>query len=113
MRWATPPARSWRAPAAPAGDETGTVLVAEGPVVPGPEDRSWGFAVQLYSLRSRQSWGHGDLGDLADLAAWSASDLGAGFILMNPLHAGEPLPPLSQSPYLPMSRRFTSPLYLR
>jgi 4-alpha-glucanotransferase len=83
------------------------------PVVPGPEDRSWGFAVQLYSLRSRQSWGHGDLGDLADLAAWSASDLGAGFILINPLHAGEPLPPLSQSPYLPMSRRFTSPLYLR
>jgi 4-alpha-glucanotransferase len=87
--------------------------VVEEPVVPGPEDRSWGFAVQLYSLRSRQSWGHGDLGDLADLAAWSASDLGAGFILINPLHAGEPLPPLSQSPYLPMSRRFTSPLYLR
>ncbi len=85
----------------------------DGPVVPGPEDRSWGFAVQLYSLRSRQSWGHGDLGDLADLAAWSASDLGAGFILINPLHAGEPMPPLSQSPYLPMSRRFTSPLYLR
>ncbi len=86
---------------------------ADGPVVPGPADRSWGFAVQLYSLRSRQSWGFGDLGDLADLAAWSASDLGAGFILINPLHAGEPLPPLSQSPYLPMSRRFTSPLYLR
>jgi len=86
---------------------------AEGPVVPGPEGRSWGFAVQLYSVRSRQSWGHGDLGDLADLAAWSASDLGAGFILINPLHAGEPLPPLSQSPYLPMSRHFISPLYLR
>ena len=109
-------------------DTPGTADVSEGPVVedpvaedpavdepvvPGPEDRSWGFAVQLYSLRSRQSWGHGDLGDLADLAAWSASDLGAGFILINPLHAGEPLPPLSQSPYLPMSRRFTSPLYLR
>ena len=82
-------------------------------MVPGPAERTWGFAVQLYSLRSRQSWGHGDLGDLADLAAWSATDLGAGFILINPLHAGEPLPPLSQSPYLPMSRRFTSPLYLR
>ncbi|HEY8046808.1 MAG TPA: 4-alpha-glucanotransferase [Streptosporangiaceae bacterium] len=94
-------------------DTPGTADVPEGPVVPGPEDRSWGFAVQLYSLRSRQSWGYGDLGDLADLAAWSASDLGAGFILINPLHAGEPLPPLSQSPYLPMSRRFTSPLYLR
>ena len=102
------PAEAGPAEAGPAGAGAG-----DGPVVPGPEDRSWGFAVQLYSLRSRQSWGHGDLGDLADLAAWSASDLGAGFILINPLHAGEPLPPLSQSPYLPMSRRFTSPLYLR
>jgi 4-alpha-glucanotransferase len=69
--------------------------------------------VQLYSLRSRASWGHGDLRDLADLAAWSARDLGAGFVLINPLHAAEPLPPVSPSPYLPMSRRFVSPLYLR
>ncbi|HEY9241187.1 MAG TPA: 4-alpha-glucanotransferase, partial [Streptosporangiaceae bacterium] len=80
---------------------------------PTPDSRSWGFAVQLYSLRSRQSWGHGDLGDLADLATWSGADLGAGFLLINPLHAVEPLPPLSASPYLPMTRRFTSPLYLR
>jgi 4-alpha-glucanotransferase len=78
-----------------------------------PERRLWGFTVQLYSLRSRDSWGHGDLHDLAELAAWSARDLGAGFVLINPLHAAEPLPPLSPSPYLPMSRRWVSPLYLR
>ena len=48
-------------------------LVDDGPVVAAPEERSWGFAVQLYSVRSRQSWGFGDLGDLADLAAWSAT----------------------------------------
>ena len=82
-------------------------------VAPAPAARSWGFAVQLYSLRSRGSWGHGDLRDLADLAAWSARELGAGFVLINPLHAAEPVPPVSASPYLPMSRRFTSPLYLR
>ena len=82
-------------------------------VAPAPAARSWGFAVQLYSLRSRGSWGHGDLRDLADLAAWSARDLGAGFVLINPLHAAEPLPPVSPSPYLPMSRRWVSPLYLR
>jgi len=82
--------------------------------VPGvPQERSWGFAVQLYSLRSRDSWGHGDLRDLADFAAWSARDLGAGFTLINPLHAAEPSPPVSTSPYLPMSRRWVSPLYLR
>ncbi|MEP7024740.1 MAG: 4-alpha-glucanotransferase, partial [Actinomycetota bacterium] len=80
---------------------------------PAPSARSWGFAVQLYSLRSQESWGHGDLRDLADLAAWSARELGAGFVLINPLHAAEPLPPVSASPYLPMTRRFTSPLYLR
>jgi 4-alpha-glucanotransferase len=78
-----------------------------------PDVRSWGFTVQLYSLRSTGSWGHGDLRDLADLAAWSARDLGAGFVLVNPLHAAEPLPPVSPSPYLPMTRRYISPLYLR
>jgi 4-alpha-glucanotransferase len=78
-----------------------------------PSRRAWGFTVQLYSVRSRGSWGHGDLRDLADLAAWSARDLGAGFMLINPLHAAEPLPPISPSPYLPMTRRYISPLYLR
>src|SRR4051794_38936070 len=29
-----------------------------------PEDlRTWGWAVQLYALRSKKSWGMGDLGD--------------------------------------------------
>jgi 4-alpha-glucanotransferase len=78
-----------------------------------PAGQSWGFTVQLYSLRSRASWGHGDLRDLADLASWSARELGANFVLANPLHAAEPLPPISASPYLPMSRMFVSPLYLR
>ena len=32
---------------------------------------------------------------------------------MNPLHAAEPLPHLEPSPYLPSSRRFFNPLYLR
>jgi 4-alpha-glucanotransferase len=83
------------------------------PVAPRPRGRSWGFTVQLYSLRSRGCWGHGDLRDLADLAAWSARELGADFVLINPLHAAEPTAPVSPSPYLPMSRRFVSPLYLR
>ncbi len=78
-----------------------------------PDRQAWGFTVQLYSVRSRGSWGHGDLRDLADLAAWSAAGLGADFVLVNPLHAAEPAPPLSPSPYLPMTRRYVSPLYLR
>jgi len=83
------------------------------PAAPAAPRSGWGFTVQLYSVRSRHSWGHGDLRDLADLATWSGRELGAAFVLINPLHAAEPVPPVSASPYLPMSRRFLSPLYLR
>ena len=76
-------------------------------------NRSWGLATQLYSVRSQKSWGTGDLTDLADLAVWSASQHGAGFVLVNPLHAAAPTPPMEPSPYLPTSRRFVNPLYLR
>jgi 4-alpha-glucanotransferase len=75
--------------------------------------RSWGLATQLYSVRSRQSWGVGDLTDLVDLAVWSASAHGAGYVLVNQLHAAEPTSPMEPSPYLPTSRRFVNPLYLR
>src|SRR5260370_40475576 len=50
-----------------------------------PSSRSWGFTVQLYSLRSRRSGGHGDLRDPADLAGWSAREPGAGLRLVHPL----------------------------
>ncbi|QUR67553.1 4-alpha-glucanotransferase [Mycobacterium spongiae] len=75
--------------------------------------RAWGLSTQLYSVRSRQSWGIGDLTDLADLALWSASQHGADYVLVNPLHAAAPTTPMEPSPYLPTSRRFVNPLYLR
>jgi 4-alpha-glucanotransferase len=75
--------------------------------------RSWGLAVQLYSVCSQRSWGTGDLMDLTDLAVWSGAGYGAGFILVNPLHAAAPTAPMEPSPYLPTSRRFVNPLYLR
>ncbi|HEY2642005.1 MAG TPA: 4-alpha-glucanotransferase [Streptosporangiaceae bacterium] len=103
------PAARVAAPAAAAAQ--GSTPDTARPVV--PRARQWGFTVQLYSVRSRDSWGHGDLHDLADMAKWSAAQLGAGFVLVNPLHAAEPVPPVSNSPYLPMTRLFTSPLYLR
>lgn len=75
--------------------------------------RAWGLAAQLYSVRSRHSWGVGDLTDLTDLAVWSASRHGADYVLVNPLHAATPTRPMEPSPYLPTSRRFFNPLYLR
>lgn len=103
-----------RAPAATVRKAEALAVPGGEPVAPAPPPgRHWGYAVQLYSLRSAGSWGHGDLHDLADLAAWSGRALGAGFVLVNPLHAAEPAPPVSPSPYLPMTRHFVSPLYLR
>jgi 4-alpha-glucanotransferase len=34
-------------------------------------------------------------------------------MLINPLHAAEPVPPLTPSPYLPISRRFINFTYIR
>ncbi|HSN11031.1 MAG TPA: 4-alpha-glucanotransferase, partial [Propionibacteriaceae bacterium] len=77
------------------------------------DKRIWGFATQLYSVASRDSWGVGDLTDLADLAVWSATRHFASYVLINPLHAAQPVPPMEPSPYLPSSRRYVSPLYIR
>ena len=78
-----------------------------------PGLRGFGFAVQLYSLLSRASTGIGDLADLRELGRWASSDLGAAFLLLNPLHAALPGLPQEASPYFPSSRRFLNPLYLR
>jgi 4-alpha-glucanotransferase len=77
-----------------------------------PEERMWGWAVQLYATRSRASWGIGDLGDLRAVRRMAAEQ-GAGFVLINPLHAVAPIPEQEASPYLPATRRFRNPIYLR
>ena len=74
--------------------------------------RAWGVNAQLYSTRSASSWGIGDAADLADLAAICA-DKGADFLLINPVHASQPVSPLETSPYLPVSRRWLNPIYIR
>ena len=74
--------------------------------------RAWGFTVQLYAARSRSSAGIGDLADLSSIRAWAQS-IGAGFLLINPLHAVAPTIPQEPSPYLPATRRFRNPIYLR
>ncbi|MFD8969367.1 4-alpha-glucanotransferase [Streptomyces sp. NPDC059568] len=103
---------------APASDDSPlraeqAVLVVAPDRVPTPEGRAHGFLVQLYSLLSSRSWGMGDLGDLAELAAWSGRSLGAGFVQINPLHAAVPGTPTDPSPYRPSSRRFPDPVHLR
>lgn len=74
--------------------------------------RVWGWTVQLYGLRSRNSWGIGDLEDLRRFLNWS-SRLGARVAMINPLGASAPTTPQQPSPYFPSSRLFRSLLYLR
>ncbi|WP_395725941.1 4-alpha-glucanotransferase [Nakamurella sp.] len=103
--------RAWSA-----GDEASCALIVTPPWVGIPDrmgGRSWGIATQLYSVRSAQSWGVGDVADLADLAVWGSAQLGADFVLINPLHAAEPSGRMEPSPYLPTTRRFQNPIYLR
>jgi 4-alpha-glucanotransferase len=77
-----------------------------------PPDGDWGWSAQLYAARSAESWGIGDLADLARLAGWSAAQ-SAKLLLINPLSAAAPVTPQQGSPYYPSSRRFLNPLYLR
>ena len=95
------------------GTDAGEALLLVAPrSCPIPTERRWGWSAQLYATRSRGSWGIGDLADLARLGEASAA-LGAGMLLVNPLLATAPVPPIPASPYSPASRRFRSPLYLR
>ncbi|WP_159619718.1 4-alpha-glucanotransferase [Arthrobacter zhaoguopingii] len=107
----------WHTLHARAGERTGTCTLVVTPdrlstTAELLNSRNWGLMAQLYSVRSSTSWGIGDLADLGQLAG-VAAEQGAGFVLVNPLHAAEPAPPVEPSPYLPTTRRFFHPMYLR
>ena len=72
--------------------------------------RVWALAVQLYGVRSRRNWGHGDFTDLADLDRLRRRPRRRG-IGLNPLHALFDDRP-EASPYFPNSRLFLNPLYI-
>ncbi|WP_245627321.1 4-alpha-glucanotransferase [Kribbia dieselivorans] len=82
--------------------------------LPAAVDREqvWGLQAQVYQAQTRNSWGFGDLGDLTHLVDFAAAR-GGEFVLVNPLHAAEPIAPMEPSPYLPTTRRFVNPIYLR
>jgi len=73
--------------------------------------RAWGFAVNLYALRSKRNWGIGDFTDLRDFVRLAAR-AGAGIVGTNPLHALHYVEPEAASPYSPTSRYFRNPLYV-
>lgn len=101
-----------------AGDAHGEATLICAPAsIPVPKavaDRQrWGWMAQMYSVRSSESWGVGDYGDLRHLLKDAAEKTHADFMLINPIHACAPIPPLEPSPYLPESRRFLNVTYIR
>jgi 4-alpha-glucanotransferase len=94
--------------------EQATLLVAPQCAYQGSADaprRMWGLTVQLYGVRSRRNWGHGDFTDLAGLIDLAAAH-GAAAIGLNPLHAHFEDRPEDTSPYSPNSRLFLNALYI-
>lgn len=95
------------------GETAETTLAVTPARLPTPQlygGQGWGLTVQLYSVGL--TWGMGDVRDLNDLVTWSGRG-GADFLLLNPLHAPEPVAPITPSPYLPMSRKFLNPQLIR
>jgi 4-alpha-glucanotransferase len=105
----------WHTLSARVGEESDSCALVVAPAhiaLPPGLDRAWGWMVQLYSVRSADSWDIGDYGDLRTVVEQVRGD-GAGAVLLNPLHAETPVPPLNPSPYSPSSRRFRAAVYLR
>ena len=76
-----------------------------------PLPTTWGVAAQTYALWSDQSWGIGDLHDVAALARRIA-DAGGGALLLSPMHQAAPTSPRQDSPYYPSTRRACDPLLI-
>lgn len=94
----------------PEGDAK--LLIAAPPACHLPDElMTWGWAVQLYALRSPSSWGMGDLRDLRAFGD-AAQAQGAGVTMINPLHAVNPSTVQEASPYFPSSRCYHNPLYI-
>ena len=89
---------------------------AQGQVLDGrcspPPERAWGWAIQLYAARSKDSWGIGDLADLRRFGRWARS-AGAAVVQISPLGAQPPTKPYQACPYYSSSRRFRNTTYLR
>lgn len=71
----------------------------------------FGFAIQLYSLKSRRNWGVGDFTDLESMVDILANS-GGDVIGLNPLNVLLHDCPESASPYASTSRLFLNPIYI-
>lgn len=71
----------------------------------------FGFAIQIYSLKSDHDWGVGDFSDLKDLIKICA-EVKADVIGINPINVLYHNFPENASPYMSISRTFLNPIYI-
>jgi 4-alpha-glucanotransferase len=76
-----------------------------------PHGRTWGIALQIYTLRSARNDGIGDYADLRAVCRL-LGERGASFAGINPLHATFRDDPEAASPYAASSRRWLNWLYV-
>jgi len=75
------------------------------------KEKLFGFALQLYSLKSKRNWGVGDFTDLMNVVDLLAEN-GGDVIGLNPLNVLLNDYPECASPYSSVSRLFLNPIYI-
>ncbi len=75
------------------------------------KEKLFGYALQLYSIKSKRNWGIGDFSDLANMVELLAQS-GGDVIGLNPLSVLEHDYPESASPYNSISRLYLNPIYI-
>jgi len=75
------------------------------------QKKKFGFALQLYSMKSKRNWGVGDFTDLMTMVNLTA-DIGGDVIGLNPLNVLLNDHPEAASPYASISRLFLNPIYI-
>lgn len=79
--------------------------------LPSDKQKLFGFAIQLYSLKSEHNWGIGDFTDLEEFIKICAS-VDADVIGINPINVLYHHCPENASPYMSISRTFLNPIYI-
>lgn len=79
--------------------------------IPQNNKKIFGFAIQLYSLKSERNFGIGDFTDLQNFVK-ICSEVKADIIGINPINVLNHSHPENASPYMPVSRIFLNPIYI-
>ncbi len=75
-------------------------------------ERLWGLGINLFEINSSRNQAIGDLTDLKTIVQWTAKELEGHFVALNPFHHTTNRYPYGISPYSPVSRLYTNPIYI-